>query len=212
MLEVFYGAADAIAHWYWWVLIAFVFSFVPVDELVGLARFVKNYFENPPDETEVGLRDRMRQRMRDTLENVLMRPYDDVLVVAHSFGSVLAVDVLADWPHQQDFKRLRLVTLGSPIAVLCYRSKWLDGERQELLANPDLVHWLDFHAKTDWLCTAVPVHRERYGGQSRKIEFDAPLRQKLTGQTHLLYYRHAVVLEALAAPWPGRDAATSNAL
>lgn len=200
LLEAFYGAADAIAHWYWWVLIAFVLSVVPVDGLVQLARFVKNYFENRPDVTGVGLRDRVRRRVCATLEDVLAQPYDEVVIVAHSFGSVLAVDVLADWPHQKDFGRLRLVTLGSPIAVLCYRSKWLDAERRELLANPDLAHWLDFYARTDWLCTAVPGHRERYGAESRELAFEAPLRQRLSGQTHLLYYRHAAVLEALAAP------------
>ena len=203
LLEAFYGAADAIGQWYWWLLIAFVFSFVPVDALVQLARFVKDYFENKPDESEVGLRHRMRRRVSATLEQVLAEPYREVVVVAHSFGTVLAVDVLAGWPHREDFRRsIALITLGSPIAVLGYRSKWLDGERRQLLGHPDLSIWLDFHARTDWLCTAVPGHAERYRDQSRELDFEAPLGRRLSGQTHLLYYRHPAVLEALAAPLP----------
>jgi hypothetical protein len=200
LLQMFLDAADMVGHWYWWALIAFVLSIVPVDALVQMARFAKDYLENRPDETEVGLRDRMRNRVRTTLENVLVAGYDEVLVVAHSFGSVLAIDLLADWPHRDDFARLKLVTLGSPIAVLGYRSRWLDAERGQLLQRPELETWLDFHAATDWLCTAVPGHADRYRHMSRQIEFEAPLRQILTGQTHLLYYRCSEVLETLAAP------------
>jgi hypothetical protein len=199
-LQMFLVAADMVGHWYWWALIAFVLSIVPVDGLVQLARFAKDYLENRPDETEVGLRDRTRNRVRTTLENVLEAGYDEVLLVAHSFGSVLAIDLLADWPHRDDFARLRLVTLGSPIAVLGHRSRWLDAERRQLLQRPELDVWLDFHAPTDWLCTAVPGHADRYRELSREIDFEAPLRQMLTGQTHLLYYRSSEVLEALAAP------------
>jgi pimeloyl-ACP methyl ester carboxylesterase len=137
---------------------------------------------------------------------VLETGYDEVFVVAHSFGSVLAIDLLADWPHRDDFARLRLVTLGSPIAVLGHRSRWLDAERRQLLQRPELDVWLDFHAPTDWLCTAVPGHADRYRELSREIDFEAPLRQMLTGQTHLLYYRSSEVLEALAAPlMPSRE-------
>jgi hypothetical protein len=200
LLAMFLAAADMVGHWYWWAAIAFVLSVVRVDALVQLAHFAKDYLENRPDETEVGLRGRMRNRVRATLENVLQAGYDEVVVVAHSFGSVIAVDVLADWPHRDDFARLRLITLGSPIAVLGYRSKWLDAERRQLLARPELQIWVDFHAPTDWLCTAVPGHAARYGELSRELDFEAPLRQMLTGQTHLLYYRDPIVLETLAAP------------
>lgn len=202
LLAMFLAASDMVGHWYWWAAIAFVLSVVRVDALVQLAHFAKDYLENRPDETEVGLRDRMRKRIRATLENVLQAGYDEVVVVAHSFGSVIAVDLLADWPHRDDFARLRLVTLGSPIAVLGYRSKWLDAERRQLLARAELEVWFDFHAPTDWLCTAVPGHEARYGEMSRELDFEAPLRQMLTGQTHLLYYRSSEVLETLAAPSP----------
>jgi hypothetical protein len=211
LLQMFLDAAGMIGRWYWWALIACVLSIVPVDALVQMARFAKDYLENRPDETEVGLRDRMRDRVRATLENVLEAGYDEVVLVAHSFGSVLAIDLLADWPHRDDFARLRLVTLGSPIAVLAHRSRWLDAERTQLLQRPELDVWLDFYAPTDWLCTAVPGHAERYRGMSRELDFEAPLRQMLTGQTHMLYYRCSEVLETLAAPLGRRGAAGEEA-
>lgn len=211
LLDGLFWAADRIAHWYWWALIAFVLSFVRVDALVQLARFVKDYFENRPDEFEVGLRDRLRQRIGTTLGNVLAEPYEEVFIVAHSFATTPVLDLLADWPHRGDFRRLRLVTLGSPIAVLSYRSKWLQAELEQILNLPELEVWFDFHAPTDWLCTAIPGHEERYAQMSRELEFEAPLRQRLTGQTHMLYYRHPAVLELLAAPCPVPGARASAA-
>ena len=187
----------------WWAVLPFLLAMLKVDALVLLARVVKDYFENREDESGVGLRDRVRRRIAGTLESVLAADYDEVVVLAHSFGTVIATDILADWPHEADLKRLSLVSLGSPIAVLRYRSAWLESERQEVLQTRRLTTWVDFFSPSDWLCSAVTGHRESYGkGMSRRLVFEAPWPQKLSGQTHMLYYRDPRVLEQLAAPLP----------
>ena len=197
-----YGlAAGWLANHAWWAILPFLLTLLQVDALVLLARFTKNYFENHEDETGVGLRDRLRQRAAGTLEAVLAADYDEVMVVAHSFGTVIATDILADWPHAADLQRLSLVTLGSPIGVLRYRSDWLEQERREALAKRRLSAWIDYFSPSDWLCGAVTGHCDSYGaGMSRKLNFEAPLRQRATGQTHMLYYRDPRVLEQLAGP------------
>ncbi|MGF1630174.1 MAG: hypothetical protein ACFCUT_11950 [Kiloniellaceae bacterium] len=194
-------ATGWIAAHAWWAVLPFLLAMLQVDALVLLARFIKDYFENREDESGVGLRDRVRRRIAGTLESVLAADYDEVVVVAHSFGTVIATDILADWPHEADLKRLSLVSLGSPITVLRYRSAWLEGERKEVLQSRRLATWIDFFSPSDWLCGAVTGHCEIYGeGMSRKLSFEAPWPQKLSGQTHLLYYRDPRVLEQLAAP------------
>ncbi|GAB4369703.1 MAG: hypothetical protein Kow00114_29630 [Kiloniellaceae bacterium] len=197
-----YGlAAGWLASNAWWAVLPFLLAMLQVDALVLLARFIKDYFENREDENGVGLRDRVRRRIAGTLEAVLAADYDEVMVVAHSFGTVIATDILADWPHEADLKRLSLVSLGSPIAVLRYRSAWLERERRAVLEARRLPAWVDYFSPSDWLCGAVTGHRERYGeAMSRKLAFEAPWPQKLTGQTHLYYYRDPRVLEQLAAP------------
>jgi hypothetical protein len=187
----------------WWAVLPFLLAMLKVDALVLLARVVKDYFENCEDESGVGLRDRVRRRIAGTLESVLAADYDEVVVLAHSFGTVIATDILADWPHEADLKRLSLVSLGSPITVLRYRSAWLESERQEVLQARRLATWIDFFSPSDWLCGAVTGHCESYGkGMSRRLVFEAPWPQKLSGQTHMLYYRDPRVLEQLAAPLP----------
>ncbi|MGD1878738.1 MAG: hypothetical protein ACFB13_14725 [Kiloniellaceae bacterium] len=197
-------AAGWLAAHAWWAVLPFLLAMLQVDALVLLARFIKDYFENREDENGVGLRDRLRKRVAGTLEAVLASDYDEVMVVAHSFGTVVATDILADWPHAADLKRLSLVSLGSPITVLRYRSAWLERERRAVLEARRPPVWLDFFSPSDWLCGAVTGHRESYGeAMSRKLSFEAPWPQKLSGQTHLLYYRDPRVLEQLAAPLAG---------
>jgi hypothetical protein len=85
--------------------------------------------------------------------------------------------------------------------VLRYRSSWLESERREVLGARRLATWIDYFSPSDWLCGAVTGHRESYGeAMSRKLSFEAPWPQKLSGRTHLLYYRDPRVLEQLAAP------------
>lgn len=197
-----YGlVAGWLANHAWWAVLPFLLTMLKVDALVLLARFVKDYFENREDDSGVGLRDRLRRRISTTLESVLSADYDEVVVVAHSFGTVIATDILADWPHEADLERLSLVSLGSPITVLRYRSAWLESERREVLQARRLAGWIDYFSPSDWLCGAVTGHRECYGERmSRKLQFEAPWPQKLSGQTHMLYYRNPQVLEQLTAP------------
>lgn len=44
--------------------------------------------------------------------------HDEVIVVGHSLGSVIAIDLVAGWPLRRDPDRLALVSLGSTSAVL----------------------------------------------------------------------------------------------
>ena len=201
LVHLFGVASGWLAANAWWAVLPFLLAMLQVDALVLLARFIKDYFENREDDSGVGLRDRLRRRIAGTLEAVLAADYDEVVVLAHSFGTVIATDILADWPHEADLKRLSLVSLGSPITVLRYRSSWLESERREVLGKRRIATWIDYFSPSDWLCGAVTGHRESYGeAMSRKLTFEAPWPQKLSGRTHLLYYRDPRVLEQLAAP------------
>ncbi len=198
--------AGSIGDWKLWMLTAALLSVINVDELVGIARATKQYMENSvpeagDDTRQVGLRDRMRERIVATLERVLAKDYDEVVVVAHSFGTVIAADALREWPGESELSRLRLITLGSPLAVLRCRSDWMKRELDGLLAPPRLSRWTDYYSDTDWICAAVPGHDKAYAAHAHHLKFEAPLLQRLTGRTHLLYYREQRVLTELAGPW-----------
>lgn len=198
VFTAFVTTAAKFGSWQLWIVIALILPFLKVDELIMLASFIKDYFQNKPDETEVGLRHRLRKRVQATLENVYESDYDEVTVLAHSFGTVLAIDLMADWPHLRDLSRTRLVTMGSPAAVLAHRSPWLAQEIRRLSERKEIAAWDDYYANTDWLCTAIPGRDNFAGaGAGHQIDFETRFLEKLTGQTHLLYYRDGRLLEDL---------------
>ena len=198
------GSIDFIRNWWYWLIVAAILRAIPIDEIVSSALTIKDYLENRildsgEDKRQVGFKDRLRQRIAGTIERVMAADYDEVVVVAHSFGSVLAIDALREWPHESDFDRLKLVTLGSPLIVLYTRSSWLRRELQEILAERRVKRWTDYYSSTDWLCAAVPGHDKAFdNGQSKHLNFQAPWLKRLTGDTHLLYFRNQSVLTELA--------------
>ncbi|MGI6454718.1 MAG: hypothetical protein ACOX5R_03745 [bacterium] len=201
LLQGFLKLTSLIGNWELWALTAICLAFVPVDELVQIARFIKDYFEDKPDRDEVGLRARVKTRVRSTLTNVLKESYDEVFIVSHSFGTIIAIDILADWHEMNDFNRIVFFTLGSPFAVMRYRWGELNGEIKKLQQKcQSRPCWFDFYSNSDWLCTAIPEHQQMYPDKSFHLNFKAPVLQKITGATHLYYYRNSTFLSTLATP------------
>lgn len=184
-----------------WGSVALLLTFFQADSLVRKAQFAKQYLQNAADETGVGLRDRVKLRLRAVLSAVDQSgAYDEVYVVGHSFGSVIAIDVLAGWGHPEDMEKTTLVTWGSPIAVLRHRSYWLRGQLRDLRTESGLRRWFDFFANTDWMCTAVPEATDGINPVSTDLNFESSYGEKMTGGTHKLYYRDERALENLAQP------------
>ena len=213
------SAAEPIAgltDWRFWTVLVGFLGAVGADRIAQVALFGKSYLRNEINDTGTGLRDRVGERVRATLGNVYAAGYSEVIVLAHSFGTVIAIDVLADYPDDEALKRTRLVTWGSPVAVLGYRSGWLTDECKRLLERPALSRWDDYHAPYDWLCTAVPGHAEAHVGESVPLRLDAFWLQGFSAGTHELYYHTQGALEPLltfrkqappASPAPDPDGA-----
>jgi len=126
--------------------------------------------------------------------------YDEVIVLGYSFGSVIALDVLADHPDEAGLGKTRLVTWGSPAAVLTYRSAWLTSQCKMLLRRRALHSWDDYHAPYDWLCAAAPGHAKAEIGRSVSLHLDAYWLQGMTGKPHARYFQTQEALEDLLAP------------
>jgi len=197
LLDGFFAATGWIEATAPWAIITLALAAFKADELAAMAQFSKDYLENRRHDAVMGLRDRVRHRVAATVERVLAEPYGEIVLVGHSFGSVIAIDLLAGWPHPGDWPRLRLVTLGSPEAVLECRSHWLAAECRRLLERQPAA-WVDCFSPSDWLCAAVTGHRQVYPESSRQLVFEGPRLDRLTGRTHMYYYYDARVLEILA--------------
>lgn len=188
---------SSMGGWQVWAAMSAVLALVPVAQLVDISWFTKRYLQNERDAQGMGCRDRIRSRVREALVELLEQPgYRSVTVVAHSFGSIVAMDLLADL---RPTRPVRLLTLGSPAELLAYRSHWMREEIRRCLDSPAISQWWDFHSRQDWMAAPVPGHKSRHAAHSIPVEREDSLRQRLMGETHKAYFGERQVVETLFA-------------
>jgi hypothetical protein len=192
---------NRIGGWRLWATVTLLLPLLRADDVARLAAFARRYLQNWANDGDPGLRDRVRQRVAATLDHILAAGYGEVVVVAHSFGTVVANDIFADRQASPAGRRIMLVTWGSPAAVMQHRSAWLRDEVQRLGIARGLARWDDVYSSSDWLCAAHPARAgSKLPGALRKIDFDAPFVQRVTGRTHVAYYAHPAALAPLLEP------------
>lgn len=189
-----------LPNWTYWAVFAGFIGASGADRIARIALFSKAYLGNEINAQSVGLRDRVGRRVKAVLNSVYAAGYDEVIVLGYSFGSVVALDVLADHPDGVGLGKTRLVTWGSPAAVLTYRSEWLRSQCAMLIQRRALHGWDDYHAPCDWLCAPAPGHAKAGIGRSVSLHLDAFWLQGMTGKPHARYFQTQEALEDLLAP------------
>ena len=193
---------EVAGSWKIWLITSALLSLLPIpaNSLVNLLDFLTRYAE---DETERGLgslRDRLRARAALVLDDVLNEAkYEKVTVLAHSLGTVLATDLLADYKHSS-LKKVTFITLGSPLKSLASISNWVPKEITKCLSNGFIERWYDFYSDQDWLCTKVPItsdmdNSNKFKGTS--ISLKVSLAKQLSGESHDAYFFDEVVLQKI---------------
>jgi len=185
--------------WYVWALVSMLMGFLPVNKLVGIATFTMRYLRNDRMPDGIGQRDKIRNRVLETLLPVLNEAtYKRVTIIGHSFGTVIGTDIIADFRPPSKLP-VRYVTMGSPLLFLSQRSKWLGRELEKCLANDSVDSWIDYYADEDWMCAKVPRHGETKNQKSNKLVREASFKEKIFGETHEAYYSSQEVMETLVS-------------
>ena len=98
-----------------------------------------------------------RKQVMETLEKDLLAHQDDeIFLISHSMGSIVAYDVLCNIGRKKDVPPLKVkhfVTMGSPLGFLFVKSKVLDVHYEELKV-PSCVSqdWKNFSDLRDLVC------------------------------------------------------------
>lgn len=187
--------------WQLWLVTGALLSLLPVpaNMLINLLDFIVRYTE---DDAEIGLgslRDRVRARLASVLDDALNESkYDKITVLSHSLGTVLAVDLLADYRHSSS-KKINFITLGSPLKSLASVSNWIFEEIAKCLNNEFVENWHDFYSGQDWLCTKVPIPHDMENDkfQATPIALKVSLAKQLNGESHCAYFFDKTVLERI---------------
>ncbi|MFN5967747.1 MAG: hypothetical protein ACK46E_22035, partial [Pseudanabaena sp.] len=190
-----------LGGWQTWLITSAILSVLPVptNVIVNLLDFMVRYAEDDTERGSVSLRDRLRYRLSSVLDDALNETkYDKITVLAHSLGTVLAVDFLADYKHPSA-KKISFITLGSPLKTLASVSSWISEEIRKCVNNKSVEEWSDFYSNQDWLCTEAPVSYDEENNkfQAEAISLRVSLAKQMSGEVHLAYFSDRLVLEKI---------------
>ncbi|MBL8898155.1 MAG: hypothetical protein JNM84_11035 [Planctomycetes bacterium] len=212
ILDSIVAAGAYIGGWKLWATISILLPVLHAEEIARLASFAKRYLEDEQAGKEIGLRSRIRKRVESCVCALTKHGYKDIVIAAHSFGTVIATDIFAQRRKPPHGQRVRLVTWGSPIAILQHRSRWLREELDAFTSVADLEQWDDVYSKNDWLCAAHPAREASpLPGGGHLIEFDVSLWRRWSGRSHLEYFTHPKALALLLPQGGARVAAPDSA-
>jgi hypothetical protein len=115
------------------------------EELRSTATEINRYFNNT-DNAASKIRDLLKQTLRPMLEK-----QDDVLLIGHSLGAVVAYDTLWELSRQEGLKgKIDFLTLGSPMGMHYIHRRLLGMSGQGEKSYPDLIrHWINLSAEGD---------------------------------------------------------------
>lgn len=185
----------------WWAggITSFLLVSLPVNAVVNIASFTMTYLTGlPADKGPMSLRHTIHRRVGEVIQKVATSDYDRVIVASHSFGTIVAMDVMSRMtPESVGSRQVGVITIASPAKVLAARSHWFRN-RVASPPLPDTVSdWLDLYSDTDWLCSAVPLPEQTDGFQSRKVDLQVSLLYAFFGAPHVAYFRDETVAEAI---------------
>lgn len=201
--QVLVRLGKQLGGWPVWATASVLLGLLPISitALVDYTDFITRYLQDDTD-VELGpLRDRIRQRVAVTLKDAIedeTEQYERVTVLAHSFGVMIGVDLLADY-RLKTTKPIRFISMGGSIEFLSYKSQWITEESMKCINNPIVESWYDYYSEQDWLGTKTPIppgeNSQKF--QNRRIQLRVPLAKRLLGESHSAYFFERSLLEHL---------------
>jgi hypothetical protein len=124
--------------------LSLLIRFLP-KEVRSTANEIDRYFNNTDNVAEK-IRDLLKKTLRPMLEK-----QDDVLLIGHSLGSVIAYDTLWELTHQEGLKgKVDFLTLGSPMGMHYIHRRLLGMNGPAEKSYPELIRrWINFAAEGD---------------------------------------------------------------
>lgn len=115
------------------------------EEVRSTANEIDRYFNNT-DDVAREIRNLLKLTLRPMLEK-----QEDVLLIGHSLGSVIAYDTLWELSHQDSVKgKVDFVTLGSPLGLHYIQRRLLGMDNHGKESYPGLIRrWINFSAEGD---------------------------------------------------------------
>jgi len=124
--------------------IPFLIRLLP-EAVRSTAHEIEHYFNNTND-VACKVRDLLKQKLRPMLEK-----HEDVMLIGHSLGTVIAYDALWELSHMEGVKgKVDFLTLGSPMGMHYIQRRLLGMNNHGKKSYPYLIrHWINISAEGD---------------------------------------------------------------
>ncbi len=128
-----------------WLVNTFLVGLLPVSETANLVNFAERYFE---DEFT---KDKINERVLETLSLVQEKNYINVTVVAHSFGAIIGTNLIASL---NENKNIRYIPLGSPLKFFPFKSTRIKNNLFKAVdsCKYNVYKWIEYYSEQDALC------------------------------------------------------------
>ena len=191
-LRIVFSAAALLVGWK-------VFS-----QAIDVAYAMKAYLQDAR-----AVRERVRRRVLSVWHAAVQsHGAEAVTFVAHSFGTVVAVEALSCLGKEPP--EFDLVTFGSPLQLVVYRDPEFAKRIDACLNHPGLKTWKDFYAPMDAFCTRIPAGPSPKFARA-EIELGMSFVEGASGMAHDRYFTDYRVLSAILGLAETDSAATSPA-
>lgn len=189
---------DFAAGWEVWALATAAMGVIPVNLLVEIMDFSKRFLSNERiGDSAVGVRVQVRHRVMEQVRAALAAaPYQKLIVVGHSFGCLVAVDLLADLPLPSGLQ-VRLVTVGSSIELLSNKDPWPLEEVAKCINRPEVRAWVDVVADRDWFASGTPMPQASEKFRIEPVPKRGTFLDALMSRTHGMYFDAEGTLRAV---------------
>ncbi len=188
------------------LLLLIILSIFGIGTTASVADFVRRYLSASVDKDLDAV---IAHRLQTTLQRVFDQPreddperpdYDEVVVLGHSMGGVIGLEVLATYDVSAIKDRTTLITWGAPLAVLAHRSPKRVHRSIMKACSGRVPRWFDVYSSADWLSARLPAHDEHYENSSLAADFSISWLKFMSQHAHDQYYYHPESLSMLLAP------------
>ena len=166
------------------------------SRLLELYEFTNNYCQ---DEL---LRIKIRQKILKTVNFVFLDPsYKDIVIITHSFGTLLGTELLANTPiSSEKEKNIKFISLGNILAVVGIT--YFSFINEIINKNNREYEWTDYYACFDLVATKIPKSKRRvaqeivkYKCEKKLLSLITGLLSLITGKYHLVYFMQRAYVE-----------------
>jgi len=189
----FFEKVAQVNTWGLWGLLTLLLSAFPTGKIVNTAYFTRQYLRN------YGLRKNIGNRVSGTLNRAFSSgQFNSYLILAHSFGSVITADFLAQKEFELGEKSsLRVITLGASLSFISNRSQRLKEAISRAQVNRSVTQWQDFYSPKDWLCSRTIKNVAAKNFESFELSYPVPFSKQVSGESHTMYFKDESVLKAI---------------